>query len=43
VGKEKFFLILGNFRVHQGKTVKAWLVENKNKIEVFYLPSYCPD
>jgi DDE superfamily endonuclease len=25
------------------KTVKAWLLERKDKIEVFYLPSYSPE
>lgn len=34
----KVFQILGNLRVHHSKDVKAWLEENKEKIEVF-LPS----
>jgi transposase len=39
----KVFLILDNLRVHHGKNVKQWLVEHKEQIEVFYLPSYSPE
>lgn len=39
----KVFLILDNLRVHHSKDVKAWLEENKERIEVFYLPSYSPE
>ncbi|WP_347485309.1 IS630 family transposase [Vandammella animalimorsus] len=39
----KVFLILDNLRVHHGKAVKAWLKENEQFIEVFYLPSYSPE
>lgn len=39
----KVFLILDNLRVHHAKEVKAWLIENKEAIEVFYLPAYSPD
>ncbi len=39
----KNFLILDNLRVHHGKKVKEWLEVNKEKIEVFYLPSYSPE
>ena len=38
----KVFLILNNLRVHYSKPVKEWLEENKEKIEVFNLPSYSP-
>jgi transposase len=41
--KRKVFLILDNLRVHHSKIVKAWCDENKNKIELFYLPSYSPE
>ena len=41
--KKKVFLILDNLRVHHSRVVKKWLDENKEKIEVFYLPSYSPD
>ena len=40
---KKVFLILDNLRVHHSKPVKAWLEENKEKIECFYLPSYSPE
>jgi len=38
----KVFLILDNLRVHHSKIVKAWVVERKDQIELFYLPSYSP-
>lgn len=38
----KVFLIPDNLRVHHSTPVKEWLGENKEKIEVFYLPSYSP-
>jgi transposase len=40
---QKVFLVLDNLKVHHGKEVKAWLVEHKAKIEVFYLPPYSPE
>jgi len=40
---KKVFLILDNLRVHHAKPVKAWLAENTDAIEVFYLPSYSPE
>ena len=39
----KVFLILDNLKVHHSQIVKDWLEENKEKIEVFYLPSYSPE
>jgi len=39
----KVFLILDNLRVHHSKLVKAWVEEHKEKIELFYLPSYSPE
>lgn len=39
----KVFLILDNLKVHHSQLVKDWLAENKEKIEVFYLPSYSPE
>lgn len=38
----KIFLILDNLRVYHGKTVKQWLEEHREQIEVFHLPSYSP-
>lgn len=40
---KKLFIILDNLRVHHSKTVKKWVEENKDKIELFYLPSYSPE
>lgn len=40
---KKVFLILDNLRVHHSKLVKAWVNEHKDKIELFYLPSYSPE
>jgi transposase len=39
----KVFLILDNLRVHHSKPVKSWVEERKDKIELFYLPSYSPE
>lgn len=39
----KVFLILDNLRVYHNKPVKAWALERKGKIELFYLPSYSPE
>lgn len=39
----KVFLILDNLKVHHSKAVKEWLEENRENIEVFYLPSYSPE
>lgn len=41
--EQKVFLILDNLRVHHSKIVKQWAEENKEKIELFYLPSYSPE
>ncbi|WP_425218959.1 IS630 family transposase [Ralstonia solanacearum] len=41
--KKKIFLVLENLRVHHAKPVKEWLQANKERIEVFYLPSYSPE
>lgn len=30
-------------RVHLSKSVKAWLAERSDQIEVFYIPSYSPE
>ncbi|MGX1024590.1 IS630 family transposase [Psychroflexus sp. MBR-150] len=41
--EQKVFLILDNLRVYHSKIVKQWAEENKEKIELFYLPSYSPE
>lgn len=40
---KKVFLIVDNLRVHHAKPVKAWLQDHKDRIEMFYLPSYSPE
>ena len=40
---QKIFLILDNLRVHHSKIVKQWVNDNKEKIEIFHLPSYSPE
>jgi transposase len=41
--KKKVFLILDNLIIYHSKTVKAWLAEHAEDIQVFYLPSYSPE
>lgn len=40
---KKVFVIVDNLRVHHSKIVKQWAEENKEKIALFYLPSYSPE
>ncbi len=39
----KIYLFLDNLRMQHSKSVKAWLAEHKQEIEVFYPPSYSPE
>ena len=39
----KLFVIVDNLRVHRAKIVTAWLAENVDRIELFYLPPYAPE
>jgi transposase len=39
----KLFVIVDNLRVHRARMVTAWAVENKDRIELFYLPPYAPE
>jgi transposase len=41
--KQKVFLILDNHSVHHSKKVKAYVQKHNDKLELFYLPAYCPD
>lgn len=46
--EQKAFLILDNLRVHHSKIlnstiIKQWVEENKEKIELIYLPPHSPD
>ena len=39
----KIMLICDNLRVHHAYVFRDWLAERKEKLEVFYLPSYSPE
>ena len=39
----KVYMILDNLKVHHGKIVAEWLDANKDKIRLFFLPSYSPE
>lgn len=39
----KIYLILDNARYHHAKMVMDWVEENKEKIELCFLPAYSPD
>lgn len=41
--KKKVFLVLDNLRVHHSKLVKEWADDNKDDIELFFLPAYSPE
>lgn len=39
----KVFLVLDNAKYHHSKDVRAWLEDNQDKIELFFLPPYSPN
>ncbi len=39
----KLFVIVDNLRVHRAKSVTAWVADNVERIELFYLPPYAPE
>lgn len=39
----KVFLIVDRHRAHKSKQVQQWLTKNKKAIQIFHLPSYCPE
>ena len=41
--KQKIFMIVDNHKAHHSKDVKAFIEKHKDKIELFFLPPYCPD
>jgi transposase len=41
--QQKVFLVADGHSAHKTKTIKAWLEENKNRIELFFLPPYSPE
>jgi transposase len=40
---KKIFLIVDNHRAHHSKKVQKWLEKKRDKIEIHFLPAYCPD
>jgi transposase len=41
--EQKVYFIVDNLKVHHSKIVKAWTEENKNKIALYFIPSYSPE
>lgn len=39
----KVYFIVDNLRVHHSKIVKQWVEKNKEKIALFFIPSYSPE
>jgi transposase len=39
---KKVRLVCDNGRFHTTKAVQAWLEANRDKVEIFWLPPYCP-
>ena len=40
---QKVFLILDNRRVPHSVKVQQWLADKRERIELFFLPSYAPE
>jgi len=40
---QKIFLIVDNLKTHHAILVQEWLAKHKDKIEIFFLPSYSPE
>jgi transposase len=41
--QHKIFLVVDGHSAHKTKAVNAWLEENKDRIELFFLPPYSPE
>lgn len=41
--KQKIFFVTDGHPAHKTKKLKAWLEENKKRIEVFFIPPYSPE
>ena len=41
--KRKIYLIVDNLRSHHAIIVSKWVNEHKDRIELFFLPPYCPE
>lgn len=39
----KIYLIVDNLPTHHGKIVTDWVERHKDRISIFYLPSYSPE
>ena len=42
-GGHKVLVITDNLKVHHSKLVQDWISEHKDKIEIFFIPAYCPE
>jgi transposase len=40
---KKVFLIVDHLSVHEATVVEQWLVDKRDRIEIFYLPKYAPE
>ena len=40
---KKVFLIVDNHRAHKSKKINKWLESNTEHVQLFFLPSYCPE
>ena len=41
--KKKIYLIVDNLRVHHSRMVKSWVEKHKDRLALYYLPSYSPE
>jgi len=41
--RQKIFLVVDNLRVHHAKRVSAWLSDQKDRIELVFLPPHAPE
>jgi transposase len=41
--QQKIFLVVDGHSAHKTKAIKAWIEENKHRIELFFLPPYSPE
>jgi transposase len=39
----KVFLLVDNLRVHRAQAVTRWVRKHRDRLELFYLPSYAPE
>ena len=39
----KILIITDNLKVHHSKLVQDWVSKNKDKVEIFFMPAYCPE